>query len=149
MAEEHAQASSGSGGAHLVLYDGVCGLCSRLLQFLLEHDRRAVFSFAPLQGPTGRSVVARMGGNPDDLTTFYVWANYRARDARVLARSDAALFVARELGWPWNVLTAARVLPKVLRDAVYDVVARTRYRVFGRYEQCLAPRPDFRSRFVE
>ena len=83
------------------------------------------------------------------LTTFYVCANFRTGDARVLARSDAALFVARELGWPWRALTAARVVPKVLRDALYDIVARTRYRVFGRYEQCLAPRPEFRSRFVE
>jgi len=149
MAKGHAQAPSGSGGAHLVLYDGVCGLCNRLLQFLLAHDRRAAFSFAPLQGPTAKSVVARFGGNPDDLTTFYVCANFRTDDARVLAKSDAALFVARELGWPWRTLTAARVVPKVFRDALYDVVARTRYRVFGRYEQCLAPRPEFRSRFVE
>ena len=149
MAKEHAQAPAGSGGAHLVLYDGVCGLCNRLLQFLLAHDRRAVFSFAPLQGPTARSVVASFGGNPDDLTTLYVCANFRTDDARVIAKSDAALFVARELGWPWKALTAARVVPKVLRDALYDVVARTRYPVFGRYEQCLAPRPEFRSRFVE
>ena len=149
MTEERGQPPSGAGGAHLVLYDGVCGLCSRLVQFLLEHDRRAVFTFAPLQGPTGRSVVARFGGNPDDLTTFYICANFRTPGARVVSKSDAALFVARELGWPWRALTAARVVPKVLRDALYDVVARTRYRVFGRYEQCLAPRPEFRSRFVE
>ena len=149
MAEERVQAPSSAGGAHLVLYDGVCGLCDRLVQFLLEHDRRAVFSFAALQGPTAKSVVARFGGNPDDLTTFYVCANFRTPNARFLAKSDAALFVARELGWPWKALTAARVVPKVLRDALYDVVARTRYRVFGRYEQCLAPRPEFRSRFVE
>ena len=149
MAEERGQAPSGTNGAHLMLYDGVCGLCSRLVQFLLEHDRRAVFSFAALQGPTGKSVVARFGGNPDDLTTFYICANFRTPGARVVAKGDAALFVARELGWPWRALTAARVVPKVLRDALYDVVARTRYRVFGRYEQCLAPRPEFRGRFVE
>jgi predicted DCC family thiol-disulfide oxidoreductase YuxK len=149
MAEERAQAPSGAGGVHLVLYDGVCGLCNRLVQFLLTHDRGAVFSFAPLQGPTGKSVVARFGGNPDDLTTFYICANFRTPDARVLTKSDAALFVARELSWPWKALTAAHVVPKVLRDALYVVVARTRYRVFGRYEQCLAPRPEFRSRFVE
>ena len=149
MAGEHPQARPGAGGAHLVLYDGVCGLCNRLVQFLLEHDRRGVFSFAPFQGPTGKSVVGRSGGNPDDLTTFYVYADFRNPDARVLVKSDAALFVARELGWPWAALTAARVVPKVLRDALYDVVARTRYRVFGRYEQCVAPRPEFRGRFVD
>ena len=72
-----------------MLYDGVCGLCSRLVRFLLEHDRRAVFTFAPLQGATGRSVVARFGGNPDDLTSFYVCANFDpiARDRGQKRRS--------------------------------------------------------------
>lgn len=136
-------------GAHLVLYDGVCGLCSRVVQFLLEHDRRGVFSFAPLQGETGRSMVARWGGNPGDLTSFYVCADYRTPAARVFTRSDAALFVARQVGWPWTLLTMARVMPKALRDAAYDAVARVRYRVFGKYDQCLVPRPEHRSRFVE
>jgi predicted DCC family thiol-disulfide oxidoreductase YuxK len=136
-------------GDHLLLYDGVCGLCSRVLQFVLEHDRRGVFSFAPLQGEIGRSMVSRWGGDPDQLTTFYVCAGYRTTSPRVLARSDAALFIAGEIGWPWKAFVAARVLPKMLRDAAYDLVAKTRYRVFGRLDQCLVPRPEVRSRFVE
>ena len=148
MTDEGAQRAAGP-GAHLVLYDGVCGLCSRVVQFLLEHDRRAVFSYAPLQGPAGRSMVARWGGDPDELTSFYVCADYRTPAARVFTRSDAALFVTRQLGWPWKVLAVARVVPKVLRDAVYNLVARIRYRVFGRYDQCLVPRPEHQSRFVD
>jgi predicted DCC family thiol-disulfide oxidoreductase YuxK len=136
-------------GAHLVLFDGVCGLCDRLVQFLLRHDRRAVFVFAPLQSEVGTRMVARWGGSPEALTTFYVLANWRTAEPRPLAKSDAALFVARELGWPWKALCAARIFPKVLRDAVYDLVARTRYRVFGRLAQCLIPRAEHRSRFVE
>lgn len=149
MPDERSQPSSGGTGSHLVLYDGVCGLCSRLLQFLLRHDRRRVFRFAPLQGPTARSLVARWGGNPDELTTFYVCADYRTPRARVFTRSNAALFVARELGWPWKLLLVARIVPKVLRDVLYDVVARTRYQIFGRYDQCLLPSAESRSRFVE
>jgi predicted DCC family thiol-disulfide oxidoreductase YuxK len=149
MADGRVHASPAAVGDHLLLYDGVCGLCSRVLQFVLEHDRRGVFSFAPLQGEIGRSMVSRWGGNPDELTTFYVCADYRTRSPRVLARSDAALFIAREIGWPWKAFAAARVLPKVLRDAVYDLVAKTRYRLFGRLDQCLIPRPEVRSRFVE
>ena len=149
MADEHRQAESAAAGAHLVLFDGVCGLCDRLVQFLLEHDRRGVFRFAPLQGPTGKSAVERSGGNPEDLTTFYVWANFRTPHARVLVKSDAALFVARELSWPWKGVAVARVVPRVLRDALYDLIARTRYRLFGRYEVCLAPRPEFRGRFMD
>jgi predicted DCC family thiol-disulfide oxidoreductase YuxK len=94
-------------------------------------------------------MVARSGGNPEELTSFYVLADFRTPDARVLTRSAAVLFVAGELGWPWKALRLARVLPTALLDRLYDVVARTRYRVFGRYEQCLMPRPEFRSRFIE
>ena len=143
------QVPSVAEGAHLVLYDGVCGLCSRLLAFLLKHDRRAVFTFASLQSATGRAMVARCGGNPDELTSFYVLANYRTGHARMFSRSSAALFLAGELGWPWKAAVLMRVLPTAILDRVYDVVAQSRYRIFGRYEQCLAPRPEFRSRFVE
>jgi predicted DCC family thiol-disulfide oxidoreductase YuxK len=149
MAGSPVQVPSGAEGAHLVLYDGVCGLCSRLLQFLLAHDRRAVFTFASLQSATGKAMVERCGGNPHELTTFYVVANYRTGQARIFSRSRAALFVAAELGWPWRVAVLMRVLPTAILDGVYDVVARSRYRVFGRHEQCLTPRPEFRSRFVE
>ena len=94
-------------------------------------------------------MVARWGGNPDELTSFYVLANYRTGQARMFSRSSAALFVAGELGWPWKAAVLMRVLPGAILDRVYDVVARSRYRVFGRYEQCLTPRPEFRRRFVE
>jgi predicted DCC family thiol-disulfide oxidoreductase YuxK len=143
------QAPSDDKGAHLVLYDGVCGLCNRLLQFLLVHDGRAVFDFASLQSATGQALVKRCGGNPLDLTTFYVIANYRTSGARAFTKSAAALFVAGELGWPWKAMRIAGVLPNALLDSVYDLIARTRYRVFGRYEQCPMPRPEFTRRFVD
>ena len=116
---------------------------------LLVHDHRAVFKFAWLQSATGQAMVERCGGNPHDLTSFYVFANYRTSDARVFTRSAAALFVAGKLGWPWKGMRATGVLPTAVLDHVYDVVARTRYRLFGRYEQCLTPRLEFRNRFVD
>ena len=138
-----------SRGAHLVLYDGVCGLCNRLLQFLLKHDHRDVFRFASLQSPIGKTTIARWGGDPEDLTTFYVVSNFRTPDARAVTKGDAALFVARELGWPWKVACVGRAFPKALRDRIYRVIARNRYRVFGRYEQCLVPNKESRGRFVD
>lgn len=138
-----------STGAHLVLYDGVCGLCDSLVQFLLERDRRAVFSFAPLQSATAKALVDQWGGDPEDLVSFYVIADFRTPRARAITKSDAALFVARELGWPWSVAHSARVLPKRFRDVLYDVVARNRYRVSSRYEQCRLPSEQTRRRFVE
>jgi predicted DCC family thiol-disulfide oxidoreductase YuxK len=134
---------------HLVLYDGVCGLCNRVLQFLLRHDRRGVFSFAALQSATGQAMVQRFGGRSEELTTFYVVADYQGPNARAFTRSDAALFVAGQLDWPWQAARLMAVVPKAIRDRLYDVVARTRYRLFGRYDQCLLPRPEWRSRFVE
>lgn len=136
-------------GAHLILYDGVCGLCSRLLQFLLRHDRRRVFSFASLQSAVGRSIVERSGGNPAELTSFYVVADYRTAASRVFTRSDAVLFVAGALGWPWKAAQVMRFVPSAIRDRAYDVVVRNRYRVFGRFDQCLVPSPEFRRRFID
>jgi predicted DCC family thiol-disulfide oxidoreductase YuxK len=136
-------------GKHLVLYDGVCGLCNRLLQFLFRHDRRAVFSFASLQSATGRATVARWGGNPDELSSFYVVADFRTPHARVFTRSDAALFVADTLPWPWRAMRVGAIVPKRVRDRIYDAVARSRYRIFGRYDQCLIPGPELRRRFVD
>ena len=149
MTDSATQPGTAGKGAHLVLYDGVCGLCNGLLQFLLTQDRRGVFAFASLQSRTGRTVVEHLGGEPADLTSFYVLANYQTNRSRTLARSKAALFVAGQLGWPWKAAVIARVLPDAVLDRAYDVIARNRYRVFGRFEQCLAPRPELRSRFIE
>jgi len=133
----------------LVLYDGVCGLCNRGVQFVLEHDDRQLFRFASLQSALGRSIVKQSGGNPDELAAFYVIGNYQTPAARVFTRSDAVLFVACNLRWPWKAARLLRVLPRAIRDRAYDLVARNRYRVFGRLEHCLLPRPEFRSRFVD
>lgn len=149
MADSHTQGPPHADALHLVLYDGVCGLCSSLLQFLLTHDRRGVFAFASLQSAIGRAVVEGLGGDPTELTSFYVLANYRTRHSLIFARSQAALFVAGQLGWPWKAAVIARILPTALLDRAYNAIARNRYRVFGRFDQCLAPRPEFRGRFIE
>jgi predicted DCC family thiol-disulfide oxidoreductase YuxK len=149
MSDSPAHVPRGPEGAHLVLYDGVCALCSRLLQFLYRHDRRAVFTFASLQSAVGRTMVARFGGDPDELASLHVVANYREDEPQMFSRSGAALFVAGELAWPWKMAVVMRILPPSILDHMYNVVARNRYRVFGRYDQCPAPRPEFRDRFVE
>lgn len=136
-------------GAHLVLYDGVCGLCNRLVRFLFRHDRRAVFCYASLQSALGRETVGRWGGNPDDLNSFYVVADFRTAEARVFVRSDAAVFVAGELDWPWRATRVARFLPRSVRNRLYDAIARSRYRIFGRYDQCPIPSEEMRRRFLE
>ncbi len=149
MSASKPQVGADAQGRHLVLYDGVCGLCSRLLQFVLARDHQRVFNFASLQSPTGRAAIENSGGNPDELTSFYVVENYRMPRARVIARSHAALFVADALGWPWKAACVFGVLPTAWLNRAYDLVARNRYRIFGRYDVCLAPRPEYRDRFVD
>jgi len=149
MTESTLQGPGGGTGRHLLLYDGVCGLCDHLVQFVLAHDASAVFDFAPLQSATGREAVAREGGDPDALTSFYVVRDYRTPGARSLVKGRAALFVAHALGWPWRIASAFGVLPTAILDWGYDIVARYRYRVFGRFEQCALPRPEQRKRFVD
>src|SRR5262245_34154092 len=139
MVHSDAQPPSAFSGAHLVLYDGVCGLCSRLLQFVLRHDRRRVFRFASLQSAVGRSFLEKSGGNPDQLTTFYVIVGYQTKTPQLLTKSAAMVFVASQLDWPWKVARWMRFVPRAIRDRGYDVVARSRYRVFGRYDRCPIP----------
>jgi predicted DCC family thiol-disulfide oxidoreductase YuxK len=143
------QSPTQAAGRHLLLFDGECGLCAALVQFVLARDRAGIFHFASLASPEGRSMVTRHGGDPDDVSTVYVVADYRTPAARPLTRSRAALFVARTLGWPWKAATLFGVLPTGLLDRVYDVVARNRYRVFGRREECLIPRPEWKNRFID
>ena len=149
MTETGRQAPGSGEGRHLLLYDGVCGLCDHLVQFVLARDPHGVFDFAPLQSATGRAAVAREGGDPDLLTSFYVVRDYRRGHARTLVKGRAALFVARALGWPWRAVALFGLLPTAVLDWGYDVVARYRYRVFGRFDQCLLPRPEQRKRFVD
>lgn len=148
MADSAGQASPHTAGEHLVLFDGVCGLCSRVVQFLLARDRRGVFAFAPLQSETGRVWATRFGRNPDVLGSFYVIARYEQSAPRLLERSRAALFVASALGWPWKIAGLFGALPHRWLDAAYDAVANNRYRMFGVREQCLRPTPEQRGRFV-
>jgi predicted DCC family thiol-disulfide oxidoreductase YuxK len=140
-----AKQGPGHQATHLVLYDGVCGLCNRSVQFVLERDRRAAFQFASLQSATGQAMVARMDaiGGPDDSMSLR-----RQGLRRAFTRRATPLFVS-ELGWPWKALLIARICPRALRDRLYDIVARTRYRVFGRYDHCVLPRPEHRGRFVD
>lgn len=134
----------------VLLYDGVCGLCNRLVQFTLRHDRKRTFRFASLQGPTAARILERHGHSPTDLDTFYVATDLDQPAEHLRSRSDAALFVLQELGGHWSVFAAlGRLMPKNLRDALYNLVARNRYRVFGKFDTCPLPDPKDRYKFLE
>lgn len=128
---------------HLVLFDGVCNLCNAGVQFILRHDRRGIFSFAPIQSELGQKIFRAQGLDPDNLQTFLV-----VSDGRVLLRSDAAIEVARQFGGAWRLLAGFQIIPRALRDWLYSLLARNRYRLFGRREACMIPTPEVRKRFL-
>jgi len=137
-------------GHPIILYDGVCGLCNRLVQFLLKHDRDGRLRYASLQSDFAARVLQRHGIDPKDLDTLHVVENFDQPDERVLQRSGAVLRAGRELGGVWSGLSSvAKVIPRALRDVVYRFVARNRYRVFGKYDTCMLPDPKQRSRFLD
>ncbi|HYJ86982.1 MAG TPA: DCC1-like thiol-disulfide oxidoreductase family protein [Pyrinomonadaceae bacterium] len=133
----------------IVLYDGFCGLCNGLNQFLLKRDAKDRFRFASLQSNFSNVVLKRHGANSADLDTVYVVLNHDQRGERLLSRSDAILYLAGQLGGIWRLSTVGRFIPKVLRDAMYKLVASNRYRLFGKHESCIMPDPRHRDKFLE
>jgi predicted DCC family thiol-disulfide oxidoreductase YuxK len=134
--------------AHLVLYDGVCGLCNRLVRFLLPRDRHDRLRFAALQGELARRALAPHGKDPVDLDTVYVIADWRGPKERLLERGRAISFALGALGGPWRLTAMLRIVPSFLVNAAYRFVAGRRYRWFGRYEACPAPEPRYRDKFL-
>jgi predicted DCC family thiol-disulfide oxidoreductase YuxK len=129
----------------ILFYDGHCALCHRAVKFVLQHDRSGnAFRFAPLQGATFQSRVpaSRRAGLPDSVVVL-------TDDGALLLRSDAFLHILRRLGGRWKTLgRALAVIPRPLRDVVYNFIARIRYRVFGtRDDLCPVVPPDLRGRF--
>lgn len=127
----------------IVLFDGVCNLCHGAVRFLLEHDAGARLRFAPLQSDVGRTLLAQHGLDADALETMVL---VDADGAHL--RSDAALRIVRALGPPWSWLRVLAALPRPLRDAGYDFVARKRYRWFGKKDACPMPRAEWTARFL-
>jgi predicted DCC family thiol-disulfide oxidoreductase YuxK len=134
----------------LVFYDGVCGLCDRFVRFLLARDRQGRLRFAQLQGDLAHRELVPRGHDPADLDTVVVLAGWQSPAPRLLTRSRAVLHAAGELGPGWRALAAsARIVPRGIGDAVYSAIARRRYRLFGRFDACPLPRPEWRDRFLD
>ena len=139
----------GQEGRHLILYDGVCGLCNRSVALILPRDPKGLFHYAWLQSEFARSLLLRAGRKPDLLDTVYVVADYKSKSPQILSRARAALFVIGQLETPWRFLTVFRVLPTFVLNAVYSLVARYRYRLFGKHDTCMLPNPGYTGRFID
>jgi predicted DCC family thiol-disulfide oxidoreductase YuxK len=133
----------------VLLYDGECGFCSAVVQLVLRHETRHTLKFAALQSRFGAAVVARHPTlrNVDSVVWFE--PEQGGKLEQVFVRSEAALRVAEYLGGWWRLTTAAQLVPRRLRDAAYDLVARHRRQLPGFPQACLLPGPPVRERFVE
>jgi len=131
----------------VLLYDGACGFCSAVVQLVLRRDRRGTLRFAALQGVYAHDLIAR---HPELVgVDSLVWAEPVAVGERVFVRSDAGLRLARYLAGPWHLALLTWLLPRFLRDSVYDVVARHRHRLGGPADACFVPPPEVRARFLD
>ncbi len=128
---------------NLILFDGVCNLCSALVQFVIRHDPAAKFRFAAIQSEIGREIFQSHGRDPRDLQTFVFIA-----EGKLFLRSDAAIEVVTRFGGAWSICKIFRFVPRALRNAIYSSVARNRYRWFGRKEVCMVPTAEIKERFL-
>ena len=127
----------------VVLFDGVCNLCNASVQFVMPRDPAGYFQFAALGSEPANRLLRGIhveGVLPDTVVLI--------EDGRLFTRSDAALRIARRLTFPWPLLWAFVVVPRGVRDVVYDLVARHRYRWFGKRESCMIPAPGYVARFL-
>lgn len=127
----------------IILFDAECILCSANAQFVLSQDRKKRFRLASMQGEVGSALYRRFGidpGNPDSI--IVVDGEHMLRD------SDAVLSIYAGLGWPWKLLSGFRLVPRFIRDPLYLLLARNRYRLFGKRDSCWLPSPEYRDRLL-
>ena len=128
----------------VVIFDGLCNLCDHSVKFILNHEASQTLRFTPLQSPAGARLMREFGFDPDDAKTFVLIA-----DGRPYVRSDAAIRISRYLSGAWKLLGVVRFIPQPIRDGLYNVVARNRYRWFGRFETCAVPTQELKARFIQ
>lgn len=128
----------------IVIYDGDCALCARSIQFIAAHDPDVRFRFTASRSAIGRELLAHHGLDLPDGPGTMVFVEA----GRAYVRSTGALRIARRLSWPWRALSLGLMVPAVVRDGVYRVVSRYRYRWFGKRDACAVPSPEVRARLL-
>ncbi len=128
----------------VLLFDGVCNLCNGFVQFVIKRDTAAVFRFTALQSEAGKALLSKHLHAPTDLSTVILIEN-----GKLYTHSDVALQVVRHLGGIWSVFYVFVLIPRPLRDQIYNWIAKNRYRWFGKKEQCMLPTPEIKARFLE
>ena len=128
----------------IILFDGICNLCNSSVQYVIKHDPGALFKFASLQSEQGQNLLKQFNLAANDLNSFVL-----IQDNKAYTRSTAALKVAKQLNGAIKLLYGFIIVPAFIRDAVYKLIARNRYKWFGRKDQCMVPTPEVKSKFLQ
>lgn len=127
----------------IVLFDGVCNFCNGAVNFIIRQDDDMQFRFAALQSDTGQQLLQQYGLNTSSFNSFVL-----VQDGKVYTKSAAALKLYGQLGWYWKWTQIFWIVPSFIRNAVYDVIAKNRYKLFGKKDACMIPTPEVRNRFL-
>ena len=136
--------SPAEAGRPVILFDGVCNLCTGSVRFVIERDSRKQFRFASLQSPVAEKLLGPQRNEADRFESVVLVVG-----ERIYRKSSAALLIARRLDGLWPLLSVLLAIPRPLRDAVYDWIGRRRYRMFGKRAACWKPRPELADRFLD
>jgi predicted DCC family thiol-disulfide oxidoreductase YuxK len=127
----------------IVLFDGVCNLCNRSVQFIIKRDTKKQFRFASLQGKTGQELLQRFGLRTNNFNSFIL-----VEGNRIYTRSTGVLRILKHLGGWWKLFYAFIIVPEIILDGVYYLIARNRYKWYGKRIECMLPAQELRERFL-
>ncbi|MGH2552336.1 MAG: thiol-disulfide oxidoreductase DCC family protein [Chitinophagaceae bacterium] len=128
----------------ILLFDGVCNFCNYWVNFAIKRDKKKKLIFAPLQGETAKKLLEQFHVNPTSLSSVILIDNKKA-----FTQSSAALRMYRHLNGGWKLFYGLIIIPKFIRDFFYNIIARNRYKWFGKRDSCMIPTPELRERFLE
>lgn len=128
---------------YIVIFDGVCNFCNGAVNFIINRDPQGLFAFAPIQSPLAHALMMQYQVTDNGLETFFLIKNEQC-----FSYSSAAVEIAKDLTGCWSLLRFSKVIPVAIRDFFYRILARNRYRLFGRRASCMLPNEEVRSRFV-
>ncbi|MEC3907931.1 DCC1-like thiol-disulfide oxidoreductase family protein [Tamlana sp. 2201CG12-4] len=132
-------------GKNLILFDGVCNLCNHSVLYVIKRDKANVYLFAPLQSDTGKQIIRKFGIDTNQIDSIILYNPEKG----IYYKSTAALKIASKLGFPTNLLSVFLIVPAVIRNWVYDFIAKNRYKWYGKKEACMIPTPELKSKFLE
>lgn len=127
----------------VIFFDGVCNLCNGFVQFVITHDKKARFKFASLQSESAKKILMPFDFPASELKTIVL-----IEKGRIYLRSRAVLRIAKQLDGIWKISALLYIFPSFISDAVYNLIAGSRYKIFGKKDSCMVPAPELKSRFI-